>query len=110
MALNPNERVLVSPLTIDPRQITLASLTLTMGFMRPKNVVEEVFSVDELVHFFHQNFDGMLCTVEQPYYFEYHGHAMKANIKGSSYLSLSLASLTFRRHPAYWIGEIWTLT
>jgi vesicle-fusing ATPase len=82
MGLNPRDTVIVSSLMIDPRQITLASLTIFLGFMRPKNVVDEVFSVDDLAHFFHQNFDGMLCSTGQPYYFDFHGHAMKATVKG----------------------------
>jgi vesicle-fusing ATPase len=82
MGLNPRDPVLVSSLNIDPRQVTLASLTIFVGFMKPKNVVDQVFSVDELAHFFHHNFDGMLCSAEQPYYFDFLGHAMKATVKG----------------------------
>jgi hypothetical protein len=76
---------MIAPLDISAmgKDIILAGLDLAIGFMKPRMVVEEVFSVDDLCHFFHEHFDGVMCTPGQMFFFDYHGQKMKATVKGS---------------------------
>ncbi len=86
IGLNEGDTITVAPLDISAmgKDIILAGIDLAIGFMKPRMVVEEVFSVDDLCTFFHDNFDRVMCTPGQMFFFDYHGQKMKATVKGMS--------------------------
>ncbi|KIM29575.1 hypothetical protein M408DRAFT_67819, partial [Serendipita vermifera MAFF 305830] len=90
IGLNDGDNVSITPLDISAmgKEVILAGLDLAMGFMKPRMVVEEVFSVDDLSTFFHDNFDRVMCTPGQMFFFDYHGQKMKATVKGARVLTL----------------------
>jgi hypothetical protein len=94
IGLNEGDNVMISPLDISGmgKDVILAGLDLAIGFMKPRMVVEEVFSVDDLAHFFHDNFDRVMCTPGQMFFFDYHGQKMKGTVKGSSCFGVCLNS------------------
>jgi hypothetical protein len=94
IGLNEGDNVMISPLDISAmgKDVILAGLDLAIGFMKPRMVVEEVFSVDDLTHFFHDNFDRVMCTPGQMFFFDYHGQKMKGTVKGSSCFGVYLNS------------------
>jgi hypothetical protein len=99
MGLNDGDPMQVAPLDISHmgKDIILAGLDLAVGFMKARIVVEEVFSIDDLSQFFHDNYDQMMCTPGQMFFFDYHGQKMKATVKGM-----------FRGSPRFTISNIYS--
>jgi vesicle-fusing ATPase len=84
IGLNEGDMISITPIDIAGvgQDVILGSLDLAIGFMKPRIIVEEVFSVDELSNYFHQLYNNMMCSPGQMFFFDYHGQKMKATVKG----------------------------
>lgn len=67
----------------------LQSLDLEVGFLRPRTEVAEVFSMDEMCKNFLKAFNGIIFSPGQFLVFEFHGHNLKATVRGLSLLELA---------------------
>ncbi|KAG8858031.1 transport between ER and Golgi ATPase protein [Serendipita sp. 411] len=82
IGVNENDSVSITQIDIATlgKDVILAGLDIAIGFMKARLIVEEVFSIDDLSQFFHEQFDRMMCTPGQMFFFDYHGHKMKATV------------------------------
>jgi vesicle-fusing ATPase len=63
------------------QDVYLTALDIELGTMKPRAVVEEQLSTDDISKVFMKNFGGMVFSPKQVLLFEYHGYLLKATIK-----------------------------
>ena len=63
------------------QDVYLTGLDIELGTMKPRAVVDEELSTDEVTKSFLKCFGGMMFSPKQILLFEYHGYFLKATIK-----------------------------
>ena len=63
------------------RDAYLVGLDIELGTMKPRAVVDEQLSTDDITNIFMKSFGGILFSPKQILLFEYHGYLLKATIK-----------------------------
>lgn len=82
----------VEPLPVPPHPSApayLQSLDLEIGFLRRGVEVSEAFNADEMAKNFVKAFNGIVFAPSQFLVFEFHGHNLKAVVKGVGLLELA---------------------
>lgn len=67
----------------------LQSIDIEIGFQQRGYDVAETFSPDEMQRTFVSAYGGIILSTDQIIFFEFHGHALKGNVKGTSVLELA---------------------
>lgn len=63
------------------QDVYLTGLDIELGTMKPRTVVEEELSIDDVIRVFMKCFGGMVFSQKQILLVEYHGYFLKATIK-----------------------------
>jgi len=83
------DEVTIVPLDLPPAEIYMGSLDLEVGFWRRGLEIAEQFSADEMANSFIKAFNGQIFGLDQQLVFDYHGHNLKAIVKGMNILELA---------------------
>jgi vesicle-fusing ATPase len=83
------DEVTISPMDIPPAEVVLDSLDLEVGFWKRGLEIAEQFSADEMAQSFIRAFNGQIFSLDQQLVFDFHGHNLKAGVKGLSVLELA---------------------
>ena len=76
------------------QDVYLTGLDIELGTMKPRAVIDEELSTDDVAKVFMKCFGGMVFSPKQILLFEYHGYFLKATIKCMPYKPISNRALS----------------